>query len=78
MLEVADLIQLPHVRCLGRGVPYCRALICRVFGKDVTVSLDDIHETSEVRAPGDYGRLVIPLWVAYGLGIADRGPDPDA
>src|SRR5215470_10964241 len=42
----ADLVELPDVRCLGRGVPWSRALVCRVRGKDVTVFLDDIHETS--------------------------------
>jgi len=67
----ADLVELPDVRCLGRGVPWSRALVCRVRGKDVTVFLDDIHETSEVRGPGDHGTLVIPLWVALGLGVVD-------
>ena len=38
---------------------------------DVTVYLDDIHETSEVRQPGDYGTLVIPVWVALGLRLVE-------
>jgi hypothetical protein len=66
-----ELIRLPDARCLGRGVPVCRALLCRVRGKDVTIYVDDIDETSEVRQPGDHGTLVIPLWVALGLGVAD-------
>lgn len=67
----AELVGLPDVRCLGRGVPWSRALLCRVRGKDVTVFIEDIHETSEVRDPGDHGTLVIPLWVALGLGLVD-------
>ena len=69
-----ELVELPNVECIGRGVPYRRALLCRVEGKEVTLSVDDIQPTSEVRQPGDYGTLVIPLWVAYGLGVVDRRP----
>jgi hypothetical protein len=68
---VAELVELPDVHCVGRGVACSRALVCRVRGKDVSVFIDDIHETSEVRRPGDHGTLVIPLWVALGLGVVD-------
>lgn len=69
-----QLVELPDVRCLGRGVPCTHALVCRVGGKEVTIFVDDIQETSEVRQPGDYGTLVIPLWVAVGLGVARLNP----
>ena len=42
--------------------------------KEVTLSVDDIQPTSEVHQPGDYGTLVIPAWVAYGLGLIDVRP----
>jgi hypothetical protein len=69
--DVAELVEIPNAHCLGRGVPYSRALLMRVGGKEVTLSVDDIDESSEVRGPGDVGTLVIPLWVAYGLRVVD-------
>jgi hypothetical protein len=68
---VAELVEIPNAQCIGRGVPYCRALLIRVGEEDVTLSLDDIDERSEVQKPGDHGTLVIPLWVAYGLHLVD-------
>ena len=72
--NVSELVALPNVQCIGRDVPYCRALLCRVDGKEVTLSVDDIQPKSDVQKPGDRGTLVIPLWVAYGLHLVDVRP----
>jgi hypothetical protein len=66
---MTDVVELSEVKCVARGVPVTRALVCRVRGRDVTVFVDDIQDGSEIRKPGDEGKLVLPLWVAIGLGL---------
>ena len=44
-------------------------LLCRVGDRHVTVPRLLIQPGSAVRQPGDHGRLVIPRWLAIGLGL---------
>jgi hypothetical protein len=44
-------------------------LHCAVAGKQIVVPLLTVQPGSEVHAAGDRGRLVIPRWLAIGLGL---------
>jgi hypothetical protein len=44
-------------------------LRCAVAGKQVVVPLLTVQPESEVHAAGDRGLLVIPRWLAIGLGL---------
>jgi hypothetical protein len=44
-------------------------LVCLVANREVAVPCLLIQPTSEVRHAGDHGKLVIPRWLAIGLGL---------
>ena len=59
---------IPAVRAISDGL----ALICELAdGRRVGVPKALIEPTSEVRRPGDYGTLFIPVMLARDLGIVD-------
>jgi hypothetical protein len=51
------------------------ALICCVAGRRAIVPRDLVLAGSELRKAGDRGRLVVPRWVAFDLGLG--GGDDD-
>lgn len=46
-----------------------RGLVCRVGDRPVQIPPRFLLAGSEVRRPGDRGRLVIPRWLAADLGL---------
>lgn len=62
----SDLVRVAHVRAVSNGL----ALICELPDRQrIGVPLHLIDKTSEVRAPGDQGTLVIAKWLATDLGL---------
>ncbi len=45
------------------------ALLCRVNGRDVWIPIRQLAVTGAVQKVGDRGKLVIPTWLALGLGL---------
>jgi hypothetical protein len=45
-------------------------LLCLVAHRRVAVPRLLVQPTSEVQRQGDHGKLVIPRWLAIGLGLA--------
>ena len=63
-----DIVAIPAVRAISDGL----ALICELpDGRRIGVPKALIDPTSEVRRPGDYGTLFIPIALARDLGIGD-------
>ena len=61
-----DDIVLDDVRVLADSG---MALKCHARGREVWIGKLQILPGSTVHAAGDYGRLVIPLWLASELGL---------
>jgi len=64
-VEVAEVEVLRHRR---------RALTCRIGNmramRIISVPLRLLGRGSEVRHVGDFGKLVVPRWLAISLGVA--------
>jgi hypothetical protein len=66
----AELVSIENVLAISDGL----ALICEVNGRRCGVPLRLISWTSEVKSPGDRGRLVIPAQLAVDFGFIAREP----
>jgi len=64
-MEDHDLIVIENVEALSHD----RVLICDVRGVRVAVPGWYIEPGSEVRRPGDRGKLVMSAWLARKLGL---------
>ena len=64
-MEDHDLIEIEDVEALSHD----RVLICDVHGVRVAVPGCYIEPGSEVRRPGDRGKLVLSAWLARKLGL---------
>ena len=64
-MEDHDLIEIEDVEALSHD----RVLICDVRGVRVAVPGWYIEPGSEVRRPGDRGKLVLSAWLARKLGL---------
>jgi len=64
-MEDHDLIEIEDVEALSHD----RVLICDVHGVRVAVPAWYIEPGSEVRRPGDRGKLVLSAWLARKLGL---------
>ena len=61
-----DWLSIEGVHAVSEGL----VLICDVDGQRVGVPPTQVAPHSEVRRPGDRGRLIIPRWLAIDLGLA--------
>ena len=61
----AELVSIENALAISDGL----ALICEVNGRRFGVPLNLISSTSEVKQPGDRGRLVIPERLAFDFGL---------
>jgi hypothetical protein len=76
-MEDHDLIEIENVEALSHN----RVLICDIDGARVAVPRWYIEPESEVRRPGDRGKLVLSAWLARKLGLVASEVDewqPDA
>jgi hypothetical protein len=64
-MEDHDLIEIENVEALSHD----RVLICDVQGVRIAVPGWYIEPGSEVRRPGDRGKLVLSAWLARKLGL---------
>jgi len=64
-MEDHDLIEIENVEALSHH----HVLICEVDGVRVAVPGWYIEPESEVRRPGDRGKLVLSVWLARKLGL---------
>ena len=64
-MEDHDLIEIENVEALSHH----HVLICDVDGVRVAVPGWYIEPGSEVRRPGDRGKLVLSVWLARKLGL---------
>lgn len=64
-MEDHELIEIENVEALSHD----RVLICNVQGVRVAVPGWYIEPGSEVRRPGDRGKLVLSAWLARKLGL---------
>ena len=62
-----DLVQIENVEALSED----HGLICIVKGARVAVPRFCIEPSSEVRRPGDRGKLVTSRWLAKRLGLVE-------
>ncbi len=65
-----DLVEIENVEALSQD----RGLICTVSGVRVAVPRRYIDPSSEVRRPGDRGKLVMSAWLADRLGLGAAKP----
>ena len=63
-----DLVEIENVEALSHE----RGLICLVRGERVAVPRRSIDPSSEVRRPGDRGKLIMSAWLAHKLGLGAR------
>ena len=61
------IVTIENARAVSDGL----ALVCEVDGRRVGIPGAFIQPDSEVRKPGDYGKLRIPRWLATNLGLLD-------
>jgi hypothetical protein len=68
-----ETVRFDEVEVLGASAS---DLECRVGTRDVMVPRLLIEPGSDVREPGDRGKLVIYRWLAIGLGLVSPFPPP--
>lgn len=66
-MEDHDLIEFENVEALS----HCKVLICDVDGVRIDIPGWYIEPGSEVRRPGDRGKLVLSAWLAKKLGLVE-------
>ena len=61
-----DVVELEAVEALSATV---QGLLCQVGERRLSIPSRYLAD-SEVRKPGDRGKLVLPRWIATGLGLS--------
>ena len=65
-----ELVEIENVEALSQD----RGLICTVSGVRVAGPRRYIDPSSEVRRPGDRGKLIMSAWLAHRLGLGAAKP----
>ena len=72
-MELDDPVALDTVEALSEGLERDRAVLtCLLGAQRFTIPRYFVLKGSHVQKPGDHGRLVIPRWLASGLGLLGK------